>query len=85
MNMNDVFAKIDAWEFADMQAAAAISDASAASANRAHAIAHKWADMRNDVMKVAFNAEQFNRRSAWMRNHPDRTKADAAAMFPVSQ
>jgi hypothetical protein len=38
--------------------------------------------MRQNVMQVAFNAEQFNRRAAWMRK-TGRSADEAKAMFPT--
>jgi hypothetical protein len=52
--------------------------------NKKFAESKKWDEFRMNAMKVAFNAEQFNRRAAFIRKHPNTTEAIAAAMFPAS-
>jgi hypothetical protein len=52
--------------------------------NKKHAEMKKWAEFRRNIDKIAFNAEQFNRRAAFIRKHPHISGVDAAIMFPTS-
>ncbi len=46
-------------------------------------VKRKFEQMRCNAMQVAFNAEQFNRRAAWVRK-TGRTADEAKAMFPTA-
>ena len=79
----EMFARIDQWEHDEIMAASAHNAADAASVNRTIAIKRKFNEMRTNAMRMIYNAEQFNRRSAWMRK-TNRNADEAMAMFPVS-
>jgi hypothetical protein len=82
MTVDEVFERIAGWEAAEISACP--NKGTNKGVNEAIKIKREWDAMRVNAMKVAFNAEQFNRRAAWMRN-TGRNSDEAAAMFPVSE
>lgn len=79
MNTQEMFDRISQWEAAEM--AKNPFTGTNKGVNWGRSVNQKFAAMRRDAMAMAFNAEQFNRRAAWVRK--GRSQDEAKAMFPT--